>query len=625
MHRTIFLFLACAVWLLSCDSDNLAGTNNETQTKGTFFKPNGEPAANARVRVFATNKAETDSSSPLVTEDYVDAMGNAGLKLTAGHYSLVVDSGELACFVDSIFSNGDKIWIPVDTLRPMGTLVGRVRVQPMHSPSIAWVHLMRTDLFANVDSSGMFRFTGVPAGSYDLTAITRHEGYAPTHKQVQSVSDSSVDIGEIDLDYIGLPLVTGVQAVYDSLSGVVDLKWNEVQTSYAVYRMFGPPSGDVPPALADVESAHYSDTIFHPSNKTSSVYDSIETDVTYWIAAKTSAQTGPLWNKIHLHLKSPALAKQWNVDWDFVPFPSLGQFWEIDTTTDGLAAIGWHPTANVAPIVNLTLLRTDGTWAPPVHQDMDVFQDERAAWTFWKGRLWTIKGLSISGQFDDSTNWLDSNGLQLIRHTRIFDTLLLRSSTDGRIWDSLRLPVDQDSVTHLAFRPTANELNIIFKYDRYHNMSGKYPIAFRGRIRSSEGRTWEIGDADYWATRNCSASSGYSDLAFSNIAAPNGRNWTLAKFAPLGVIPPTWLLPDLETDTSKALLRMPFDFAATSDGKNLFAFLSHGYLWIATINRIDLWQRVSLPSPANSITFWRGKLVVLSNDGLHFATITPNQ
>ncbi|MEK7391218.1 MAG: hypothetical protein AAB214_01515, partial [Fibrobacterota bacterium] len=627
MNRTAFLFATCALWLLSCDRNDIAGTNNETQSKGTFYQSNGKPAVNARVRVYATNQTVTDSASPLVTQSYVDANGNVELKLAAGHYSLVADSGSRACFVDSIYSDGDKIWIPIDTLRPTGTIIGRVRVQPMHSPAIAWIHLLRTNISANVDSTGMFRIAGVPSGSYEFVAVTRHEGYAPTRKPARSVSDSTVDIGEIVLNYTGLPLVTGLEASYDSLSGIVNLNWNDTASVYTVYREIGAPSGNAPPALVEVQDASYSDTIFHPLGLTFSVYDSIETDVTYWIATKNSAQTGPLWNKVQLHLKSPALSKRWNDHWRSIPFPSNGHVWMIDTTTSGMAMIMWHPTTGLDPSIDLTILRPNGTWAQPAPLDPDVFQDECASWTFWKGRLWTVKGLSMSGRFDDSTQWIDTSGAQLIKHTRVFDTILLRSSADGRDWDSLRIPVGRDSVTHFTFRPTANELNIVFKYDRSLNMGA--PIAFKGRISSTNGKNWQPAAADFWATRNCSVSSGYSELAYTNIAAPDGHNLTLAKFRPLGVSPPAWLLPGLETDTAMALLHTDFQFEATVAGQNLLAFyrsdnLNWGTAWIASIDRPGTWQRLQSPECIRQVIYWQGQLVALGETAIHFATLTPN-
>jgi hypothetical protein len=94
--------------LQACDTQ-IAGTNNETQTKGTFFQPGGAPDAGARVRVF---QAANDSQP--VRQTFVDAQGNASLTgLPHGYYSVLVqDTAGRAAFLDSLYSDGDNLPAP---------------------------------------------------------------------------------------------------------------------------------------------------------------------------------------------------------------------------------------------------------------------------------------------------------------------------------------------------------------------------------------------------------------------------------------------------------------------------------------------------------------------------------
>ncbi|MEK7392066.1 MAG: hypothetical protein AAB214_05815, partial [Fibrobacterota bacterium] len=199
----------------ACDkTTDVAGTNNETHTKGTLFQANGEVAAGARVRIFAADQNLSDSLP--VTQTQVDANGQVSLRLKRGYYSLLADdTAHNAVFIDSVYSDGDTVRLPTDTLRKPGVIVGHVKVQPWHSPTIAWVHLMRTDLFAKVDTSGAFTLSGVPAGTFDLVATCDLGEYTPTHRQARSFPDSILDVGLIDLVYNGLPPVTGLHADYE--------------------------------------------------------------------------------------------------------------------------------------------------------------------------------------------------------------------------------------------------------------------------------------------------------------------------------------------------------------------------------------------------------------------------
>lgn len=629
MLSTIFVFTAC-------DSGNVAGTNNETHTKGTLYQANGKVAAGARVRIFAANQAVGDSLP--VEQTKADANGRISLKLKRGYYSLLAnDTAGRAVFIDSILSTGDKVEFDDDTLRPTGTLTGHLRVQPMHSPAIAWVHVMRTNLFANVDSSGAFRIEGVPEGKMEVVALSHLPEYTPTFREAQAFSDSTVDIGTIDLVYNGLPLVTGLAASYDSLTGVVTVTWKDTayarKNGYVVYRGQGKlptlesnETGSIGTngTIGSATISTYSDTVFGGFGTTPSRYDSAEFDLTYWVAAQSSDySTGPVWNKAILHVKSPALAKRWKVEWSgLVPQPGSGT--SVDTLASGLALLDGN---------RLQILSTGGTWTQgtiPAPSDGNLP-------AFWRGSIWKVAGHSSHTGIAVQNN--PGNIPDTLR-CPIFDSLVIYSSRDGNSWDSLVLPVPNDSVTGFRLQPTASGLFLVMLTRYYRPMPGIPVIQPRGRFVTADGTHWRQD-----AQPNPLIDGGTSDLMFhykapATLSFSDTRTWSILTASsytyPDGSAPlphkVTYLIPGISDDTTLAILR-DSNPSTTSfkirDGGNMLAMHELEYpkarLGIAYPETPDVWQAIAIPEPIYDFCFWKGKLVVLGETGLHFATITPNQ
>jgi len=165
----ILLAATTTLLLWGCDqstaSANSGGTNDETST---FYLQSGRVAARAAVTIFAAGRAD---SLP-ATKTYTDGNGHLDFpSVPKGYYSLVVrDTSGQAAFLDSIFSSGAGAVVPSDTLRPTGSVKGRVKVQPQDDPRIAWVALLGAGIFVNVDDSGRFAIHGIPEGKYSLMA-----------------------------------------------------------------------------------------------------------------------------------------------------------------------------------------------------------------------------------------------------------------------------------------------------------------------------------------------------------------------------------------------------------------------------------------------------------------------
>jgi|GEM_PF-1452881 hypothetical protein len=627
--RKLLLALGACLALQACDTQ-IAGTNNETQTKGTFFQPSGAPDAGARVRVF---QAANDSQP--VRQTFVDAQGNASLTgLPHGYYSVLVQDTEgRASFLDSLYSDGDNLPAPPDTVRATATVIGHVQVQPMDSPAIAWIHLMRTGIYVNVDSTGAFRITGVPSDALTLVASTLLPQYTPTFRSIKPIPDSTLDVGTIDLVYNGIPLVTGIVASYDSLSGVVTLTWKD--TAYARKNGYviskGQGSQPTPTAIGSSTSAVYSDTVFGGFGATPSRYDSAEMDLTYWVAAQSNNYlTGPVWNKATLHVKSPALAKRWSVEW--APPLQVPDGWAEDTIS-GSNSVGWVVDTISTGLValegsQLRILSTGGTWT----QRTIPASNDLGATAFWKGEIWRVVG---RGSRDTFRVWSGGGSIQDSIAYPCFDSMEIYSSHDGIAWDSLTVATGADSVTSFAFKPTATGLYIVRSTQYYAWTPGFFVTLPRGKVLTKDGTTWQtIPGQDPIIDGGSGLMTGASWMPVT-ISSSSARNWSIfqtSTFSYSNPGPPVgdyecWLVPGLSTDTSQALVKDPSGLSIRDGGSILALYdwtSTSSHFAIAPSSTPSVWQRVVPPEPiqsAQSFCFWQGKLVVLGASGIHIATI----
>jgi len=609
--RKPLLALGACLALQACDTQ-IAGTNNETQTKGTFFQPGGAPDVGARVRIF---QASNDSQP--VRQTYVDAVGNASLTgLPHGYYSVLVQDTEgRASFLDSLYSDGNNLPAPPDTVRATATVIGHVQVQPMDSPAIAWIHLMRTGIYVNVDSTGAFRITGVPSDALTLVASTLLPQYTPTFRSIKPLPDSTVDVGTINLVYNGLPLVTGIAARYDSLSGVVTLTWKDTtyarKNGYLVYK--GQGAQPSPSQIGTSTMASFSDTVFGGFGATPSRYDSAEFDLTYWVAAQANDfTTGPVWNKVQLHVKSPALAKRWTVTW--APTIPLTGGVSVDTIAGGLV---------VQNDTGMQILSPNGFWTQGYLPSSPQAENGPV---YWKGKIWMVRGASISGTFKDSA------GPGMVAIWNIYDSLRILSSGDGIHWDSSSIATGRDSVSGFRLHAGTDGLVLTASYQRAN-------LAFDIGGISQALTSWTSVDGSRWspwsgAPAFLSGLDGYQ-TNFENLGYwtatvftnPNDSAWTLYSTSSFSGLPTTWLVDGESIDTTTALLKEATSLTGRASD-SLMAFYDGSRLGLASPSSPSIWQTISTPEALQNyasvpppVCFWQGKLVVLGASGIHIATI----
>lgn len=429
--------LVAALFLCSCEDRTVdaRGTNDETST---FYLADGQKAANASVFVYPSNSAD---SLPAMTA-YTDANGQLELPgLDRGLYSLVVrHASGRAVFVDSVFSNGEEATIPSDTLLPTGNLRGRLKVQENHDAKIAWLFLKGAGIYKNVGDSGEFLLEGVPPGRYTIFACTDRDDYTTTTRAVAVLSDSTVDIGTIELVFTGLPIVTGIVGTWDSLAGAVEVSWDPSASSkvvgYEIWRSTtNDPLSEQRLGYVDSRIASWTDTVF-PSN---SAFEASKTFVRYRVApVAQNGKPGDLWNSWTDSLRPPFLVATLAAKWTPVSSSAPNSPIRLDTVSGGLVMVEHLEETTVIS------LSTDGATWRKVREER-IQPDPRSK----------ANGPSLGVSFDGKFWWVRKGsgtrtapyGTSMEVSQTLLDSLrILSMDATGRI-DSSTHPVSGDSVS----------------------------------------------------------------------------------------------------------------------------------------------------------------------------------
>lgn len=250
---------------------------------GAVFLPDGRPAAYAGV-IFCPVGREP---SPLGGEEglyklQADSAGRYRFdSLPAGIYSV------LAWPEDTVPGGGGGFWnygsyrdslevltgssiLSIDTARPVGSLVARMRLQPQQEHGKVAVHVLGTSMGPyRPDTAGWFALGGVPGGRYRVRISSSEPGYIPLIRTVE-VRPARLDTLEEVLRpvFTGVPVVTGLEvAAYDTVNCVARLRWPRsdwpLLDRYIVHR--DRSTGfviDNPTPIASIRDTSYVDTIF---------------------------------------------------------------------------------------------------------------------------------------------------------------------------------------------------------------------------------------------------------------------------------------------------------------------------------------------------------------------------
>ena len=459
--RRAILWLGCicviAGALAGCDQTASQGGSGDETSTVAFYYGDGRPAANARVSVYGA--ADTGVAPRL--QVVADAAGRVKVPTPGkGFFNLVArDQMGNALFQDSLYSNGGALPVASDTLRDTGSLTGRVQVPPQYSPRIAWLEVLGAGLYANVDDSGRFRLDGVPPGRFTIVAVTRDSNFTPTFVQVKAISDTTVDVGTIDLIFTGLPVVQGLQARFDTLAGLVYLKWDSIplrQTwRYDVFRddiLLGQTVG---PRWIDTVSGEY------PANVPA------QGKHTYRVSVANAQNVGPQWESITMQIISPLLYQEVKISWDKrSALPWTSEFYRIDTA--GGTLVGWtsaeYGTKVLWPTESSPRVDDNVGWI-----QMWVSSDSGRTWNKnvdslplgalpvrYGGLWWSVRrGTGDLGSTPPDSFWgLGGSGIA-------YDSAIVVTSGDGSTWDSVGVVQAGQLLTNWRFERVGSGLDLV--------------------------------------------------------------------------------------------------------------------------------------------------------------------
>lgn len=493
--NTRWLSAALAIFALqSCElTDSRTtdrGTNDETSS---FVLQDGRKASNATVAVFPAGGIDTLPT----TVRYTNSDGQVLLSsLPRGYYSLLVTdtkSGQ-ASFVDSVYSDGVNMNLPSDTLRPTGSIKGRIKVQAQHDPKIAWVALVGEGNFHTIDNdSGTFVLSGIPAGKHTLVGRADWEIYTSTFRTASVFPDSVTDVGTIELVYSGLPVVTGIVGTWDSLGGIVDLKWDAATSpkvkGYRVYRSTSndPYSGE-PIGYVDSGTTTFSDTLFwrRPGNS-----KQLSTDTSYVryrvTAIGQGVAEGDKWNSWSDTLRRPFMVAQLAASWSKVSTGLPSSISRLDTLPGCLVAFG-----------------TDDAQSTSVWKSVDA----GTSWILLRTESAPViatMGLSSAVSHAGSLRWVGAivSGRKAVFPSPLIppplaDSLrIFQMDADGHV-DSSTIPTDDDSV--FLARMVLDSAGLVLLEGRLVLQPATYVTGFEPthRLLESPSGAWLPGDWAPW-------------------------------------------------------------------------------------------------------------------------------
>jgi hypothetical protein len=491
--------------LLACDQ-KVTGTSDEHETNATarLFKPNGAPAAGARVRIFGFR----DTAQTPQAQVFAKADGSVVLPdLPKGQYTLLATDGSgNGLLIDSLLSTGaGSASLPSDTLRPMGTLTGRIAVEPQHSPRIAWVQILGLGLATNVDTLGNFRLQ-VPAGRLTIAALTRDAQYTPTFRSVSSVPESTVDVGVIRLEYTGIPVVTGIVASYDEATGVVSVKWNRPAVKgLRGYNLSRIRTGVVS-SVVTLEDPN--DTVFHDTIYVPGTLNIANGRAMYGVSVLDSTLSpGVIWEQPSVEYKSPFLAPKAPIEWD-----SIGRIpsgcGPVDTLGGGLVCFESHASSKQLDGTSLLMGEADSlaVWTSPEGRNWSQALPTQYGplhAVAWRGRVWIFRGIT------GSESMVLANGGKL--------PAMSRGIVESWDLSGVRQRVDTIAASkHVAgFRlAVLNDSLVISMDSAYQGTSGATGPA--GILPWSIARTHIQGEGDIWSPVSV---SNYGDFPFDFVLA----------------------------------------------------------------------------------------------------------
>lgn len=262
-NRNTFLKLLSFLSLVACSSENpvITGTVDDQDTSiPGLVSPVGTPVENAKIRIYEAR----DTSGIALDSTYTDSNGKYDISgLPEGDYSIWAesDSQEFVFFKDSIFISDSVQYTKTDTMDAPRKILIPVKLQEQHMDRVEMVrsHILGTHIYPVVNKQGFLTLEKIPSGNFPLRLYVdefRYE-YTPQTFDIEIDSTSPDTLSDtLELAYTGVPVVTGISAEYDTLTGDVTVTWDPA-TSVTVesYRIFRDHEGVIEESTTAIGSS----------------------------------------------------------------------------------------------------------------------------------------------------------------------------------------------------------------------------------------------------------------------------------------------------------------------------------------------------------------------------------
>lgn len=312
MNITKYLMLTLMVGVyFSCSTNDITGTTDETLSR-KIADSHGNPVADAQVKLFLAG----DTTMVPRHIGFTDSKGEISfLELSKGYYSIMASKNDLVGYEDSVFTQ--VVNAPVNTivLSTTGSIKGVLKIQPVDDPRSFYVQALGTDRYTNVLRDGTFVLSDLGAGTYTLRIVSANNEYTPKFIKVEVFSDSQYVIPDsISMHYLGIPVVTSLNATYDYNTGVVNLKCDSVDfytlKDYVIIRTI-PDYSDWSDTIYS-ENQEIADTVFYNNHSPlpDQYSDTTIFNVNYTVAIRSEAgEIGPFYGKTNVDVVHPDYAK----------------------------------------------------------------------------------------------------------------------------------------------------------------------------------------------------------------------------------------------------------------------------------------------------------------------------
>lgn len=262
---------ACfSVYLSGCESQGTGSTTESGVVSGRLLAEGNIPITGAAVALVPADHVPSPvlRKTAAAGEAVTDAEGRYRISgVAAGTYSLIASKDTLAGFRDSVMVTGDGLEAGTDTLRPAGSLEGKVVLQAGDDPRTVLILVLGTNvLTVPRDSSGGFSLSGMGAGEYRVRFLSTIKDYRPLDTLLTIRAGGADSLAEpLRLPFKGIAAVSGLTAAWNAAALTVDLAWQPADpalvSGYNIYRAApGAPFGSVPFNAAPIVKASYRDT-----------------------------------------------------------------------------------------------------------------------------------------------------------------------------------------------------------------------------------------------------------------------------------------------------------------------------------------------------------------------------